>query len=278
MKLTKEQCDVIRNECNLQKYQVKTIINASKELDFNNSIVLEVGGSNIPKRCVFDVLNVKKWVCVDLVAPYQLVGNSEHYDNITIVSVNDDLETVIRENDYVLIKGDIADIGNRLEGMFDICISLCAFEHIHRLNLALHNIYSSLKTGGTLYTEFGPIYSCKYGSHYWYSENSNFNNQEELLDYKHLLLDNMELLSFLLEHYEIEKANEIHRLFATSDRINRLFYEDYEKYMELSDFKDYKISSTYELKIEEEILQKLIKKYPNYKNFTTYSMRIIAKK
>ncbi len=232
--LSDDEKNFLNEKCKLFPYQIATVERAENFFDFTGKTVLEVGGSNLPRECVFDILGAKKWVCIDLIEPYQIARNKEHYDKTVFVDINDtEFSHKIKESDYVIIKTDISDVGEKLWEEFDICFSMCSFEHIHRLNLALRNIYYSLKDGGVLFTEFGPIYSCKYGSHYWYDENSNFNMQEPILDYKHLLMGNMELLVFLLENFPQEKANMIHHHFKYSERINSLFYEDYIKYMEL---------------------------------------------
>lgn len=274
---TDKEKEFLKEKCKLEPYQIGTIERAQDLFDFSDKIVLEIGGSNLPKECVFDIMGAKKWVCIDLIAPYQVLRNKEHYNNCTFINLNDaELFNKIMENDYVIIKGDIADVGESLRESFDICLSLCCFEHIHRFNMALSNIYCSLKENGILFTEFGPIYSCKYGSHYWYDINSNFNRQEAILDYKHLLMDNMELLIFLLENFPQEKANMIHHHFKYSERINRLFYEDYIRYMELSDFANYKLKALKRIEVGEELQDQLMKKYPGYKDFSTYSIQILA--
>lgn len=276
---TDDEKKILKERCKLVPYQIATLERAGKFVDFVGKTVLEVGGSNLPRECVFDILGVKKWVCIDLIEPYQIARNKAHYDKTVFVDINDaEFSYKMKENDYVIIKTDIADVDKRLQEKFDVCFSMCSFEHIHRLNLALRNIYYSLKEGGVLFTEFGPIYSCKYGSHYWYDENSNFNKQEPILDYKHLLMDNMELLIFLLENFPQEKANMIHHHFKYSERINRLFYEDYIKYMELSDFKDFKVVPLRRIVVDEELQEQLMRKHPGYKDFSTYNVQIFAQK
>lgn len=276
---TDDEKDILKEKCKLVPYQIATLERAGKFFDFVGKTVLEVGGSNLPRECVFDILGAKKWVCIDLIEPYQIARNKAHYDKTVFVDIDDaEFSHKMEENDYVIIKTDIADVGKRLQEKFDVCFSMCSFEHIHRLNLALRNIYYSLIEGGILFTEFGPIYSCKYGSHYWYDENSNFNKQEPILDYKHLLMDNMELLIFLLENFPQEKANMIHHHFKYSERINRLFYEDYVKYMELSDFKDYKVVPLRRIEVDEELQEQLKRRHPGYKDFSTYNVQIFAQK
>lgn len=276
---TDDEKNFLKEKCKLVSYQIESIERARNFFDFAGKAVLEVGGSNLPRECVFDILGARKWVCIDLIEPYQVARNKEHYDKTVFVDINDtELIDKIRRNDYVIIKTDIADVGERLREEFDVCFSLCSFEHIHRLNLALRNIYYSLRKEGVLFTEFGPIFSCKYGSHYWYDASSNFNEQEPILDYKHLLMDNMELLVFLLENFSQEKANMIHHHFKYSERINRLFYEDYVKYMELSDFRNYKLVPLTRIKVDEELRDRLMKKYPGYSDFSTYNIQIYAQK
>lgn len=262
----------------IAKYQQKTIENAlAWGVEFEGATVLEVGGSNLPVDFCVGCLGVKKWICVDLIEWYQIHNNENHYKGVPVITAKDDIDDYIAKNEYVIIKADMADLTNMPE-IFDVCISFCAFEHIYRMNQVLENIYNSLKNRGKLFTEFGPIFSCKYGSHYWYNEDSNFNNQEAILDYKHLLMDDMDLLKYLLDNYSTEKANLIHHMFLHSERINRLFYEDYEEHMKLSKFSKYEITPLYSIKVEEKLYKLLRCKYPKYTDFSTYSVRITAGK
>lgn len=143
---TDEEKEFLTNKCKLERYQILSLERAKKRFDFKGKVVLEVGGSNLPRECVFDFLGAEKWVCVDLLHPYQIQRNKEHYDKCVFVNLKDaELDNKIKENDYVIIKADIADVGGKLEERFDVCLSLCSFEHMHRLNLALKNIYRSLR-------------------------------------------------------------------------------------------------------------------------------------
>lgn len=91
-------------------------------------------------------------------------------------------------------------------------------------------------------------------------------------------MDNMDLLVFLLENFPQEKANMIHHHFKYSERINRLFYEDYVKYMELSDFKDYKVVPLRKIEVDKELQEQLMRKHPGYQDFSTYNVQILARK
>lgn len=260
-------------------YQAHAIRLAQTEFSFEDKIVLEVGGSNIPKDVVFKALKVKKWVCVDLISPYQISENPSHYKDIQICNINDEnLSEIIEQNDYVVIKADASDINEKFYDKFDICISFCSFEHILTLNIVLSNIYKALKVGGYLFSMFGPLYSCFCGSHFYLDSNINFNKQDKILDFAHLLMSNAELIELLLTHYPQQTANELFKQIKTSERVNRFFYEDYEEFMKLSEFKNYKLTPTNKRFINKEILLKLQTKYPGCYNFDAYSAAIVAKK
>ena len=51
------------------------------------------------------------------------------------------------------------------EDRFDIIISKAAFEHVLNLEMLLEEMNKRLKTGGKIYTGFGPLYNSPWGDH-----------------------------------------------------------------------------------------------------------------
>ncbi len=280
MKIIKNKnLSTLVQENKIGSYQKDIFERLVSTINLSDKTVLEVGGSNFPKDLTHDFLNVKKWVCVDLIEGYQIAQNKEHYNSTILTSFDDpNLEKKIKENDYIIIQGNICDINKKLYNFFDCCISSCSFEHIDPLDKAIDKIYSALKNNAILYSNFGPIFSCKYGAHYWYNTESNFNKQEECLDYIHLLLDNDELYKYLHDHFDAVKANVLFDHFVVSPRINRLFYDDYVTIMNNSLFKHISIEALYRIEVEPAILEKIYKRYPGNSNFDVYSIELIAKK
>lgn len=273
---------------NIQQYQKDAIrMFFDKGYTFKDKVILEIGGSNHPSDFVFEQLEAKKWICIDLIMEYQIQNNPSHYKNVVICDINDEnLENIIRDNKYIVIKGDINKIINCLINKIDVVYSVCAFEHISNLDITISNIYQYLKVGGKLYSNFGPIYSCCSGSHFWSSdENFRFNNQIKELDFLHLLYKKSDLPSLLkekLKNYNVtqEVLEEITLYFLNNDKfVNEMFFDDYDKVMKNSEFKNsYKIIPVYQKTIRPDLLKELRVKYPNNTNFEYYSIAIFATK
>ena len=68
------------------------------------------------------------------------------------------------------------------DNYFDVIVSASAFEHVHRFDLAMREMYRILKPGGFLYAGFGPIWSTCYGHHMW------FIHQDQLINYWNVIL------------------------------------------------------------------------------------------
>jgi SAM-dependent methyltransferase len=122
-------------------------------------------------------------------------------------------------------------------------VSITAFEHIHDFDVALREMHRVLRPGGTLYADFGPIWSCSIGHHvfaivdgvearHWKP------GRNPVPHFAHLLLTREELRESVLRRAWVfpRLADEIVRWIYDSDGINRLFYEDYVRLFERSPF------------------------------------------
>ena len=85
-------------------YHIKILLEATRYVDFRDKIILEIGGSNLPRELVFDILGVKKWVCVNLT---QDTGTPEK----TYPLNHPDTKSIIHENDFILFQGSATEIG-----------------------------------------------------------------------------------------------------------------------------------------------------------------------
>jgi len=96
----------------------------------------------------------------------------EHTAAAAWTSVNLDTKSVVRANEetsrlgytnYVAMHQDI--LGFNTGKLYDVIYSINAFEHIQDLGLALKKMLCSPKSGGYLFTLFGPIWSSDVGHH-----------------------------------------------------------------------------------------------------------------
>jgi SAM-dependent methyltransferase len=124
------------------------------------------------------------------------------------------------------------------DGYFDCVVSVSAFEHIHNLDRALEESYRILKPGGFLYSNFGPIYSTSFGHHLWLTigdRTYNYHNTV-LPPFCHLLMTADELLEHCNTFSEREVSSRIVEYVFSSKDQNRLFYDDYIRIVEDSEF------------------------------------------
>lgn len=224
---------------------------------------------------------MKLWVSVDIInhssGAYQILSHPDHYKSVGISDLNE--ESNFTEYGYYIFNGSAEFLNAAFNEKFDFVFSVNCFEHVSNLSLILNKIYYSLKKNGQLFTEFGPIYSCSAGSHFWVTENFNFNKPSPLRPWEHLLSNKTEL-DFFLDSVNMSKQfrHDVLYQFYESNFINRLFYEDYVKLLNLSSFNDFKIEDLWPESIDSNILEILHNKYPNNSNFTTYGLRVIANK
>ena len=254
--------------------------------------VLEIGGSTFPRKWLFDILGVKKWVCVDYCEFYDnlflnaWIEESKVKPTDFLFSPLSETKYVFNKHDYVKLDGDATKIPCDLYDQFDVVVSLCAFEHISKLNEVVEKIYLCLKKGGMLYAYFGPIWSCSIGHHYGdFRENAySFNTvaRDGVLPFIHLLYDENTIRDLYTKKPLPFGQSQLDKLCKScfhSNSTNRLFYEDYEKIMQRSSFERHKVfSHNYNLLATIRHFRKLHRMYPGYMRFDAYMGVIIAKK
>jgi hypothetical protein len=265
----------------LDPYKYRIISDLTNLINLEDKIVLDIGGSNLPNDVVFNGLRAKKWVCVDKFWPVHTEANPEHYLRNPIYNFSDiRLPEAMKRHDYIIFNEYAENIGSDFLNMFDVCISICAFEHIQSLLAALNNIYDSLNTHGFFFTEFGPIWSSCGGSHFWINDDLNFNNRGPIPDHAHLLLSYAEILKIFMSIFPAREAESYAYSLYTGNRCdaNHFFYEDYESILAMSKFQDYQVSPSYCSPISERELANLQAKYHPYKRFDVWEIRISGRK
>ncbi|MBS1807397.1 MAG: class I SAM-dependent methyltransferase [Acidobacteria bacterium] len=141
-------------------------------------------------------------------------------------------------NQQIYPQGPLYTIRGRCEAIplpdnsVDLVFSCNAFQHVANLDAGLEEIARVLKSGGYLYTNFGPVWSAPDGSHienlvvdgYCY----NFWKQTLLPSWSHLVFNEEELFALLSALHPPNLAASIVEYVFNSDWINRLFYCDFE--------------------------------------------------
>lgn len=263
------------------QYYIDALRKALSRLSFHGQRVLEIGGSSLPRELVLDTLGAAQWVCVDILnhasGSYQRSAQAAHYKAIGVDPLHEG--TRIPERPYVIYDGSAADIPAAFNAKFDIVFSINSFEHIVPLEEVLDRTYKALRPTGVLFSQFGPIWSCNVGSHFWVRDGYNFNEPDPLPPWAHLRMGREELESYLrgagLGDDDVHQT--LYQLFE-SDFVNRRFYEEYEAAMAASRYTDVRIEGLWNREVPPEIQAELEGRHPGRKEFSAYGICISATK
>jgi SAM-dependent methyltransferase len=174
------------------------------------------------------------------------------------------------------------------DGYFDVIISSSAFEHIRGLDRGLVEMHRVLKKGGSLYAQFGPIWSTCYGHHIWFNHGGREYTYHNVLlpPWCHLLLEPSELKAQLKNIAEASLVDAIVEWVYHSDGQNRLFFEDYETIFQESpfrtlflkgyDFDD--LARKYEPLMDAGIFDRLHSRYPRNGNWRYDGMTALVRR
>jgi len=184
--------------------------------DIGETRVLEVGGRLSPD--VIKHYSPKEWWAIDPRNENKYIG--EGYYTVKGVS-----QFIRREDEY-----------------FDRVFSCNAFQHIHRLDLALAEMHRVLKPGGVLYANFGPIWSAPDGSHIeglvCGDRVYNFWNDAFIPDWYHLVYTCKELYDILRTRVQDDLAIALVEYVHMNNWLNRLTYFDFEQLIKKSPFRE----------------------------------------
>lgn len=160
--------------------------------------------------------------------------------------------------------------------------SVATFEHINNLELAIDEFFRVLRPGGVLYTDFGPIWSCSIGHHVFAKV-----GDEEARHWKpgknpvpnfgHLLLPADELRVQIKGKVSEALLDAIIAWIYEQDEINRLFYEDYIRIFEQSDFQIESINKVLE-HIDSTLEKSLQERYAPYQEFRCRMLEVVLSK
>lgn len=160
--------------------------------------------------------------------------------------------------------------------------SVATFEHINNLELAIDEFFRVLRPGGVLYTDFGPIWSCSIGHHVFAKVGEEEARhwkpgKNPVPNYGHLLFPADELRVQLEGKVSEALLNAIIAWIYEQDGINRLFYEDYIRIFEQSDFQIESIKKVLEY-IDSTLENSLQEIYAPYQEFRCRMLEVILSK
>lgn len=232
-----------RKEFNLAG-QLDLLLEIDRHFCLKGKRVLEVGGSNIPRSFVFDILGVAQWISIDRVYPENRLYWPKQYKHTGVIPLSADIECQQLER-HVILDGRIEDLPASFQNRFEAVVSIDAFEHIAKFSSMLRNIYHALCPGGALLAIYSVIWSSHFGHHLWGVKDKAgrtfYIESSPIPKWGHLLMRPPEMYEFLLDHTDTETADEIVYQVYHSENLNRLFFEDYELYFSQSAFNDIEI-------------------------------------
>ena len=170
------------------------------------------------------------------------------------------------------------------DASFSAVFTVAAFEHVHRLELALAELHRVLRPGGLLYSDFGPIWSCSVGHHvyavvdgvearHWKP------GKNPVPHYAHLLLTPEELRPLLLRRRWVfpTLADAILEWIYRGDGVNRVFYEDYERIFRGSRFVVERLTPVRE-RVPRRLQRALEERCPGYADFGVRMVEVALRK
>jgi SAM-dependent methyltransferase len=257
-------------------YHVPYVAQAAKTVGFAGKRVVEIGGS-LPPEFVREQLGVAQWTGVEELSYWRTVEQGGHrkYAPLAKDYVKHLPEAGARDlehNEYLLLDGAIENAPTALDGQYDLAFSIACFEHLSRLPKALSAAYRMLKPGGKLFTMFSPIWSSHDGHHIptitdAAGQTFVFNKNCPIPPWGHLVCSPSELFEFLLTKTDPTAAEEMVYYTYHAPNINRLFAEDYLRYIGLSPFKTLALVETFKRPVPEKLQAELEHFHPGRKRF-----------
>ena len=262
--------------------QLDFLVEMNRHVSLEGKRVLEVGGSNIPKSFLFDVLGAQQWISVDRVYPENRTYWPRQYMHTGVIPMSGDIQYSDLDR-HVILDGGIERLPPSFAGQFDAVVSMDAFEHIPRFATMLSRTFDALRPGGKLMSMYSVIWSSHFGHHLWgvtdKAGKTYYIESSPIPKWGHLLMRPQEMYEYLLDHTDADAADEIVYHVYHSENLNRLFYEDYEQYFAHSPFQRFEIKRFIpDVHPDSETRKKLERLYPGRKRFEVSSILAICDK
>lgn len=264
--------------------QLDLLLEIHRVCNLTGKAVLEIGGSNIPRPFVFEVLQARQWVSVDRVYPQNRLLWPRQYEQIGVMKLTPDVEFDLLPN-QIILDGSVEILPASFAGRFDAVVSIDAFEHIHRFSSMLGHAYDALKPGGKLVAIYSAIWPSRVGHHLWGvtdKKGRTFHIESSPIPpWGHLLLRPPEMYRYLLDHTDPETADEIVFQVYHSENLNRLFVEDFEAYLQSSRFETHSVrhpSFISDVEPPPEVQRELERLHPGRKQFSRNGLLVCCEK
>lgn len=268
-------------------YHIPYAAQGAKQVGFVGQRVLEVGGS-LPAAFVRDHLGAAQWTAVEELSYWREVEKGGHkaYGPLGKDYVKHLAEATRADVDgaeYLLLDGAIENAPDALANTFDVAFSIACFEHVSRLPKALSAIWRLLKPGGKLFAMFSPIWSAHDGHHLPVITDASgetfvFNKNCPIPPWGHLVCSPSELFEFLLTKTDPTAAEEMVYYVYHAPNINRLFAEDYERYIAMSPFEVVTLHETFRRAPNPELQAELERFHPGKKKFANNGYLAVLRK
>jgi SAM-dependent methyltransferase len=277
--ITPQQAAYFAAEWNTPDYQIDAINRFLLREPLAGKRVLEVGGSNLPRELVFGALGAAQWVCIDVIDDdhYALTEQSRHYSSERIRD-GSDIGRELGSDGYQIFNAAIEDAADLPDGGFDAVVSITALEHIINLSPALRNCHRVLKPGGLFYSYHGPVWSGAYGHHIWVDRELNFTRPGSVPPFGHLLRSPPEMIAVLRPRFGQVRAEKAVYQMYHSERINRLFYEDYQQYFAGLPFVETIFEPYGTAVLRSDLERRLRRRWPRSAMFGAYGQTVFAKR
>lgn len=182
----------------------------------------------------------------------------------------------------VQAHGDVLSLPY-LDNSFDVLLNIATFEHIHNLDIIIHEMNRLLKPGGIMYAQFGPLWSCGVGHHIWCHLDDRifrFNDpaHNPLDDFDHLLYDRRELAQKLSLSWDERTVEHLVKAVFDHSHINRKFHHEICDYMERSPMKILHMEKSWDIPVPSEIEHRLKDRHGDRSDFSCAGMQIVLQK
>jgi SAM-dependent methyltransferase len=211
-------------------YHINCLERADKANSLRGRRVLEVGGA-LPEALVLDHYEAAAWTSVDYRSAYSSALAGFKVGARTTMLKQDSPPAA--DGQYVSYDGDANSLPPSFDEAFDVVVSLATFEHIGNLVGALERMYASLRPGGVLVSQVGPVWSGFRGHHIFAGHLGKVgaDKTDDLLDHivpwQHLIMRPSDMEAWLKARYGTEYAEAAVEWIYLSPRLNRLFLDDY---------------------------------------------------
>jgi SAM-dependent methyltransferase len=279
--LSPDELQYYKREYNLAG-QVDFLMEINRHCSLEGKRVLEVGGSNMPKALLFEVLRVRQWISVDRVYAENRQYWPKQYKHTGVIPISEDIDYSILDQ-HVILDGGIEKLPTSFAGRFDAIVSMDAFEHIPKFATMLDRTYDALRPGGKMLSIYSVIWSSHFGHHLWgvtdKAGKTYYIESSPIPKWGHLLMRPPEMYRYLLDHTDPETADEIVYHVYHSEILNRLFYEDYEAYFAASRFEEVELKKFLpDVEPDPETQKRLEVLYPGRTQFAAMGMLAICEK